>query len=67
MLYAPEVSVPALEEFQENEDVVVNCNVSANPPAHAVVWTKQGDDEFKQVGGESYRYYLNILVLSPPL
>ena len=49
VLYAPEVSLPSLRQFSENEDVVVHCNVSANPPVHAIVWTKQGDKEFKQV------------------
>merc|ERR1719427_64942 len=50
VLYAPEVSLPSLRQFSENEDVVVHCNVSANPPVHAIVWTKQGDKEFKQEG-----------------
>ena len=49
VLYAPEVTVPRLKEFSENEDVIVHCNISANPKAHAVVWTKEGDDKFRQV------------------
>ena len=49
VLYAPEVSVPELAEFSETEDISVACNVTANPPPHAILWTKEGDAEFKQV------------------
>ena len=50
VLYAPEVSVPAQREFSEKEDITIYCNVTANPPAHAIVWTKADDPEFRQVG-----------------
>ena len=49
MLFAPEVSVPSMREFSETEEILVDCNVTANPPAHSIVWTKEGDASFRQV------------------
>ena len=48
-MYAPQVSVPSKREFGETEEILVHCNVTANPPAHAIVWTKEGDPAFRQV------------------
>ena len=50
VLYAPEVNVPKMREFGENEEILIHCNVTANPPAHAIVWTKADDSTFRQVG-----------------
>jgi len=49
VLFAPEVSVPSMREFSETEEILVDCNVTANPPAHSIVWTKEGDASFRQV------------------
>jgi len=50
VLYGPEVSVPEKKEVEDGQDVVVNCKVSANPPATSIIWTKEDDPEFKQIG-----------------
>ena len=39
-----------MREFGENEEIVIHCNVTANPAAHSIVWTKEDDPEFRQVG-----------------
>ena len=50
VLYGPEVTVPEKKEVEHGQDVVINCEVSSNPQPSSVVWTKEGDPEFKQVG-----------------
>ena len=50
VLYGPEVTVPEKKEVEHGRDVVINCEVSANPPPSSIVWSKEGDPEFKQVG-----------------
>ena len=39
-----------MREFGENEEILIHCNVTANPPAHSIVWSKADDPEFRQVG-----------------
>merc|ERR1719422_1162642 len=48
--YGPEVTVPGQREVAHGEEVVVNCQVSANPSDVVITWTKEGDAEFKQNG-----------------
>jgi echinoid protein len=50
VLFGPEVTVPAQKEFAEGEEVVVECQVSANPRPHAILWTKDDEPEFRQAG-----------------
>ena len=50
MLYGPEVTVPEKREVEHGEDVFISCEVSANPRPTSIVWTKEGDPEFKQIG-----------------
>jgi echinoid protein len=48
--YGPEVTVPGQREVAHGEEVVVNCQVSANPSDVSIVWTKQDDPSFRQTG-----------------
>ena len=48
--YGPEVTVPGQREVAHGEEVVINCQVSANPSDVSIVWTKEGDPSFKQTG-----------------
>ena len=50
VLYGPEVTVPSQKEVEHGQEVIVNCEVSANPRPTTIVWTKEGDSEFKQNG-----------------
>jgi len=50
VLYAPVVTLAARREVDEDEDVVVECGVTANPEPESVEWTKEGDDVFSQSG-----------------
>jgi len=50
VLFGPEVSVPPLREVGQGEEVVVHCQVSANPRPTTIVWSKEGDSEFRQTG-----------------
>ena len=50
VLYGPEVTVPEKKEVELGEDVIVNCEVSANPRPTSIIWTKVDDPEFKQIG-----------------
>jgi len=50
VLYGPEVTVPAQKEVEHGQEVIVNCEVSANPRPTTIIWTKEGDAEFKQNG-----------------
>ena len=50
VLYGPEVSVPESKEVEAGEDMIVNCKVSANPRPTSIIWTKEDDPEFKQIG-----------------
>lgn len=45
LLYGPRIQMESKREANENEDVVVRCNVSANPPAE-IHWFKEGDASF---------------------
>ena len=40
--YGPEVTVPGQREVAHGEEVVVNCQVSANPSDVVIMWTKEG-------------------------
>ena len=48
--YGPEVTVPGQREVAHGEEVVVNCQVSANPSDVVITWTKEGDPSFQQTG-----------------
>jgi len=48
--YGPEVTVPGQREVAHGEEVVVNCQVSANPSDVVIMWTKEGDASFRQTG-----------------
>ena len=48
--YGPEVTVPGQREVAHGEEVVINCQVSANPSDVTIVWTKEDDPDFKQMG-----------------
>lgn len=48
--YGPEVSVPAQREVAHGEEVVINCQVSANPSDVSIIWTKEDEPSFKQTG-----------------
>ena len=50
VLFGPEVSVPSQMEVSQGEEVVVECQVSANPGSSSIIWTKSGDSKFKQNG-----------------
>lgn len=45
VLHEPIIQMESKREANENEDVVVQCNVSANPPAK-IHWFKEGDPAF---------------------
>jgi echinoid protein len=50
VLFGPEVTLPAQKEFAEGEEVILECQVSANPRPHAIIWTKEDDPDFRQAG-----------------
>lgn len=50
VLYGPRVSVISSKDVDEGEDVIVSCNVTANPAPVTIEWLKEGDDTFRQNG-----------------
>ena len=52
VLYGPEVTVPEKKEVEDGEDVMIECVVSANPRPTSIIWTKEDDPEFKQIGSQ---------------
>lgn len=50
VLYGPRVAVPVSRDVDEGEDVVVSCNVTANPAPIKVEWLKEGTDSFHRSG-----------------
>ena len=50
VLYGPEVTVPEKKEVEDGEDVIIECKVSSNPRPTSIIWTKEDDPEFKQIG-----------------
>ncbi|XP_064112028.1 hemicentin-2-like isoform X2 [Macrobrachium nipponense] len=50
VLYGPKVSVISIKEVDEEDDVMITCNVTANPAPVTVEWYKEGDDSFCQTG-----------------
>lgn len=50
VLYGPRVSVISSKDVDEGEDVIISCNVTANPTPVTIEWLKEGDDTFRQNG-----------------
>ncbi|XP_045128409.1 hemicentin-1-like isoform X1 [Portunus trituberculatus] len=50
VLYGPRVSVISSKDVDEREDVIISCNVTANPAPVTIEWLKEGDDSFRQNG-----------------
>ena len=50
VLYGPDVSVPASRDLEEGQDLVVACNVTANPTPVTIEWFKVDDPSFRQSG-----------------
>jgi len=50
VLYRPEVTVPARKEVEAGQEVVVSCEVAANPRATSIVWSKAGEPGWQQSG-----------------
>lgn len=50
VLYGPRVSVISSKDADEGEDIVITCNVTANPAPVTIEWLKEGDDSFRQNG-----------------
>lgn len=50
VLYGPIVSVPASKDLAEGENLMVTCNVTANPAPRTIEWYKKDDDSFRQSG-----------------
>ena len=50
VLYGPTVTVPSTENLEETQQLIVTCNVSANPAPRTIEWFKEGDHSFKQNG-----------------
>jgi echinoid protein len=50
VLHAPTVTLPESVEARHGDEFTLECQVSANPPAASVSWTKQGDASFSQSG-----------------
>ncbi|XP_071537068.1 hemicentin-2 [Panulirus ornatus] len=55
VLYGPRVSVISSKDADEGEDIVITCNVTANPTPVTIEWLKEGDDSFRQSGIDSLR------------
>ena len=54
VLYSPRVTVIQSKNVQEGEDIVIHCNVTANPPPATIEWLKEDDNLFRQ-NGETLR------------
>lgn len=50
VLYGPRVSVISSKDVDEGEEIMITCNVTANPVPVTVEWLKEGDDSFRQSG-----------------
>lgn len=50
VLYGPQISLESFKEATTGEIVKVKCDVLSNPAPHKIVWSKEGDSEFKQIG-----------------
>lgn len=48
--FAPIVSVASDKEVMQQDVVSIPCKVSANPVAHTIIWTKEGDSSFRMSG-----------------
>ena len=48
--YGPKVSVPSSRDLKEGQNLVVSCNVTANPAPRSIEWFKKGDPNFRQNG-----------------
>lgn len=48
--HGPVVSVLPEKEAVSGEDVTIKCEVSSNPAPHTIMWTKEGDSDFRQSG-----------------
>nr|XP_053645436.1 hemicentin-1-like [Cherax quadricarinatus] len=55
VLYGPRVSVISSKDVDEGEDIVITCNVTANPAPVTIEWLKEGDDSFRQSGVDILR------------
>lgn len=51
VLYGPVVTLtPAQREFNEGDNIEVDCRVDSNPRPSTIQWFKEGDDRFVQNG-----------------
>lgn len=50
VLYKPIVMVPASKDLEEGENLLVTCNVTANPAPRTIEWYKIDDESFRQSG-----------------
>ncbi|KAA0198428.1 hypothetical protein HAZT_HAZT007763 [Hyalella azteca] len=50
VLYGPIVTVPASKDLEEGQNLVVTCNVTANPSPRTIEWYKVDDESFRQSG-----------------
>lgn len=50
VLYGPIVRVPSNRDLEEGQDLVVTCNVTANPAPMPIEWLKKDDPSFRQNG-----------------
>jgi echinoid protein len=50
VLHGPKVNVVPDREAVTDEVLNVKCNIASNPKPHTVIWQKEGDPYFKQVG-----------------
>ncbi|XP_063585108.1 hemicentin-2-like [Penaeus indicus] len=48
--YGPRVAVMSSKDVGEAEDIMITCNVTANPDPVKIEWLKEGDDSFHQSG-----------------
>jgi echinoid protein len=50
VLHGPKVNVVPEREAVTNDVLNVKCNIASNPKPHTVIWQKEDDPYFKQVG-----------------
>ncbi|KAF2362074.1 Immunoglobulin-like domain [Trinorchestia longiramus] len=50
VLYGPIVTVPASRDLEEGQNLVITCNVTANPAPRIIEWYKVDDESFRQSG-----------------